>query len=92
MTSISVHPAPANVLLLIEVAEASLRYDREVKIPLYARHGIPAVWLVDLAGRELTAHQQPASNGYQQTRAVTDLAAVALPGLSDLAVDLSALF
>jgi Uma2 family endonuclease len=86
------HPGPADVLLLIEVAEASLRYDREVKIPLYARHGISAVWLVDLAGRELTAHQQPAGNGYQQIRVVTDLAAVELPGLSDLAVDLSGLF
>jgi Uma2 family endonuclease len=86
------HPAAADVLLLIEVAEASLRYDREVKIPLYARHGIPAVWLVDLAGRELTAHQEPAGDGYQQTRVVADLAAVPLPGLSDLAVDLSGLF
>jgi Uma2 family endonuclease len=86
------HPGPADVLLLVEVAEASLRYDREVKIPLYARHGIPAVWLVDLAGRELTAYERPASEGYQQTRVVADLAAVALPGLSDRVVDLSGLF
>ena len=86
------HPGPADVLLLVEVAEASLRYDREVKIPLYARHGIPAVWLVDLAGRELTAYEQPAGEGYLQTRVITDLAEVALPGRSDLTVDLSGLF
>jgi len=86
------HPGPGDVLLLIEVAEASLRYDREVKLPLYARHGIPAVWLVDLAGRELTAYEQPADDGYLLKRIFTDLAAVALPGLSDLAVDLSTLF
>jgi Uma2 family endonuclease len=86
------HPGPADVLLLIEVAEASLRYDREVKIPLYARHAVPAVWLVDLAGRALTAHRQPAGDGYQQTRVVTDLAAVELPGLNGLNVDLSGIF
>jgi Uma2 family endonuclease len=86
------HPGPADVLLLVEVAEASLRFDREVKVPLYARHGIPAVWLVDLAGRELTAYQQPAGEGYLQQCVITDLAAVELPGLSDLAVDLSGLF
>jgi len=86
------HPGSGDVLLLIEVAEASLRYDREVKLPLYARHGIPAVWLVDLAGRELTAYEQPAGDGYRQTRVVTDLAAVALPGLSHLGIDLSTLF
>ena len=74
------------------VSASRLRYDREVKIPLYARHAVPAVWLVDLAGRELTACERPAGEGYLQTRVVTDLAAVELPGLSDLAVDLSGLF
>lgn len=86
------HPGPADVLLLIEVAEAGLRYDREIKIPLYARHGIQAVWLVDLAGRELTAYAQPVGEGYLQQRVVTDLAAVELPGLDSLTVDLAALF
>jgi Uma2 family endonuclease len=60
--------------------------------PLYPRHGIAAVWLIDLAGRELTAYQQPGADGYLQERVVNDLAAVVLPGLSDLTVDLSALF
>jgi Uma2 family endonuclease len=50
------------------------------------------VWLVDLAGRELTVYEQPAGEGYLQQRVITDLAAVALPGLSDRAVDLSGLF
>src|SRR5690606_20818239 len=39
------HPTPSDVLLLVEVAEASLRYDRGVKIPLYARSGVAEVWL-----------------------------------------------
>jgi len=39
---------PADILLLVEVADLSIKYDREVKIPLYAAAGIPEVWLVDL--------------------------------------------
>ncbi len=41
-------PRPEDVLLIIEVADTSLAYDRDIKVPLYARAGIPEVWLVDL--------------------------------------------
>jgi Uma2 family endonuclease len=43
------HPVPNDVLLLIEVADTSLLKDRNVKIPLYARSGIPEVWVVNLS-------------------------------------------
>lgn len=42
------HPTPADVLLVIEVADSTLQEDRKVKMPLYARAGIPEAWLVDL--------------------------------------------
>jgi Uma2 family endonuclease len=42
------HPTPADVLLLVEVVDTSLRYERDVKVPLYARAGIPEVWLLIL--------------------------------------------
>jgi Uma2 family endonuclease len=44
------HPSSADVLLLVEVSETSLAYDRGVKLALYARFGVPEVWIVDLAG------------------------------------------
>jgi Uma2 family endonuclease len=47
-------PRADDVFLIIEVADTTLRYDREIKIPLYARHGIPEVWLIDVEGRTLT--------------------------------------
>jgi Uma2 family endonuclease len=47
----SAHPTPSNVLLVVEVAETSARYDRDIKIPLYARAAIPETWLVDLTER-----------------------------------------
>lgn len=53
------HPQPPDVLLVIEVADTSVRYDREVKIPLYARHGIPEVWLLDLHNTRLEIYRRP---------------------------------
>ena len=48
------HPRASDLLLITEVADTSLRYDREIKIPLYARHGIPEIWLVDLLNNRLS--------------------------------------
>lgn len=53
------HPRPADVLLLIEVADTSLAYDYDRKLPLYARFGIPEVWLIDIAGRTVMIHRDP---------------------------------
>jgi Uma2 family endonuclease len=58
------HPGPADVLLVIEVADTSLRFDRDTKVSLYAVHGIPEMWLVDLRGRRLVRHRAPAQGTY----------------------------
>ena len=55
---------PGDVLLLIEVADSSLRFDRTVKLPLYARAGIPEYWIVDLKARKLDAYREPGPEGY----------------------------
>ena len=52
-------PGAADILLLIEVTDSSASYDRQVKIPLYARHGIPEVWLVDLQQKRLETYRHP---------------------------------
>jgi Uma2 family endonuclease len=44
----SAHPIPADVLAIIEVSDASIRFDKEVKAPLYASHSIPEYWIIDL--------------------------------------------
>lgn len=59
------HPAPRDVLLVVEVAETSTDYDREVKGPLYARAGIPEFWLVDLSRGIVEVYRQPTAHGYQ---------------------------
>ena len=58
------HPEGDEVLLVIEVADSSLRYDREAKLPLYAKAGIPEAWLVDLTARTITVHTEPGAGGY----------------------------
>jgi Uma2 family endonuclease len=58
-------PTGADVLLVIEVADTSLAYDRGVKLPLYAAAGIPEAWLMDLAGEKIERHSDPGPAGYR---------------------------
>ena len=59
------HPGPEDILLLIEIADTTARYDREVKVPLYARHGIPEVWLIDLKEKRLEVYSGPERGEYR---------------------------
>ncbi|HKP54043.1 MAG TPA: Uma2 family endonuclease [Chloroflexia bacterium] len=56
---------PADVLLLVEVADSSIGYDRAYKIPLYAKAGVAEVWLVDVQARTVTTYNQPTPSGYK---------------------------
>ena len=58
------HPGPRDTLLVIEVADATLALDREVKIPLYARAGIPECWIVDVAADVIVVHRTPKGREY----------------------------
>ena len=58
------HPGPADVLLVIEVSDTSLAYDLGTKVPLYARHGIPEVWVIDAATRRTRVFRQPVGGTY----------------------------
>jgi Uma2 family endonuclease len=64
---VSAHPVPEDVLLVVEVSDTSTEYDREVKLPLYARHGIAEVWLVGLEAGVVEVSRQPTPEGYEQT-------------------------
>ena len=59
------HPQPENVFLLIEVSDTTVKYDQEVKIPLYAENNIVEVCLVNLTQKCLEVYRQPTTNGYQ---------------------------
>jgi Uma2 family endonuclease len=77
-------PGPSDVLLLIEVADSTLLYDRSRKVPLYARSGIREMWLVDLVGGAITQHSEPGSEGYGREvvhRRGDTIGSAALPGI-----------
>ncbi|MEH1921860.1 Uma2 family endonuclease [Nostoc sp.] len=59
------HPQPQDIFLLIEVADSTVMYDREEKIPLYAEANIIEVWLVDINEQIVEVYQQPTAAGYQ---------------------------
>lgn len=83
------HPGPTDVMLVIEVADTTLRYDREVKGPLYARSGIVEYWLVDLNDETVTCYSKPENGGYREVtthRRQQSLRLPALPG-STILVD-----
>jgi Uma2 family endonuclease len=59
-------PIPEDVLLLVEVSDTTLAYDRGVKLPLYARARIREVWIVDLPGETIERYINPSEEGYQR--------------------------
>ena len=58
------HPGAADALLLIEVSDSSLDHDRTTKLSLYARFGVPEVWIVDLSGGAVEVYRDPAEGRY----------------------------
>ncbi len=86
------HPRAGDVLLIVEVAASSLRFDRKKKTPLYARHGIPEMWLVDLGGRRLVRCRDPQHGAYTLVDEPDLGMALEVSALAGLAVDLQRLF
>lgn len=86
-------PLPEDVLLLIEVADSSARYDHTVKADLYARHGIAEHWIVDLDAHLIRLHRDPVEAGYGTVRDAgpgDTLEPLLLPGLRLSVADLLA--
>ena len=77
-------PVPEDVLLLVEVSDSTIAYDRNVKLPLYARAGIGEVWIVNLPARTIEQYTDPSGDGYrgvERKRGEHKLQPAALPDL-----------
>lgn len=59
------HPRPEDIYLVVEVSDATLTADRDVKLPLYARAGIPETWLMNLPADRIEVYRDPAPEGYR---------------------------
>lgn len=65
------HPQPADVLLVIEVADTTLETDRQIKVPLYASAGIAEVWIVNLVDEQIETYAGLTNGAYQSVRHFT---------------------
>jgi Uma2 family endonuclease len=82
----SSHPTPADVLLLIEVADSTLPVDRRVKVPLYARAGIPEVWVVNLQQETVEVYSQPGGGAYKVVSTAQRGQAIPLSGFAGVEI------
>lgn len=79
------HPGPGDILLVVEVADTSAGYDRQRKLPVYARYGVPEAWLVNLNDDHIEVYRGPGPDGYGSVRQVGrggELEVQALTGLT----------
>ena len=78
------HPHPDDVLLVVEVADASAAFDQDVKRPLYARAEIPELWIVDLASDRIEVHRAPRDDEYTEKQPVERGQSIPVQALSAL--------
>jgi Uma2 family endonuclease len=91
------HPIPKETLLVIEISDSSLDYDRDVKLPLYAEGMIPHYWIFNLLDRCLEAYSEPYpitpnQFGYLNRRIVPAAGAIAFPPFPAKALSLQSIF
>ena len=85
-------PIGPETLLVIEVSETTLRYDRQIKLPLYARHGIPEYWIFDTQGKQLHVFRRPSDATYGEVLFMDKPGVMPIAALPGVTVDLSSLF
>lgn len=81
------HPKASDVLLLIEVADTSVEYDRNVKLPLYAKARVPEVWLVNLPQETIEIYRQPLDKSYREVRLVKRGESIESEAVSELKLE-----
>ena len=77
---------PRDAFLVVEVMDSSVAYDRRVKLPIYARGGVPEVWLVDVNERTVEVHRRPTAAGYRDRRVIARAGTIAPLAFSRAAV------
>ncbi|HVR97514.1 MAG TPA: Uma2 family endonuclease [Thermoanaerobaculia bacterium] len=84
-------PTPQDVLLLVEVADIFLSFDRGTKVPLYARSGVREVWIINLDADEIEVYRQPSETGYGEVRRFRKGDTLSPEALPDLVLEVSSL-
>lgn len=82
-------PTAADALLVIEVSDTTLAYDVRIKTRLYARHGVPVVWVFDLNAPMLRVFAEPRDDEYTAVQEISRPGVTSIPGLGGVTVDLA---
>jgi len=82
-------PTGSDTLLVVEVSDTSFSYDHDIKLPLYAAHGVPEVWIVDLESRCVRFFRSLVDGRYTDVQVVAEPGATALAEFRDTPIDLS---
>ena len=85
-------PTAGDVLLVVEVSDSTLAYDRDVKAPLYAREGIPESWRLEVSAERLVVQRDPLGGRYTTEEIPREMSRVPIAALPEHTVDLSGLF
>jgi len=94
---LSSHPEPADIFLVVEIADATLSYDRNRKLSIYAEDGITDYWIFNLQDKQLEAYSEPYRDlqgkfGYASKRIFLPDAVIAIPGFPDRALNVGKIF
>ena len=86
------HPQPEDIFLLIEVADTTIKYDREVKIPLYAEANIPEVWLIDVNQEVIEVYRNPIQGVYQDVQKLVKNQVLSILAFPNVHINVSEIF
>jgi len=84
-------PTAQDAYLVIEVADTTVAFDREVKVPLYGKAGVPEMWLVDIPQRRVEVYRSPSRDGYGSVRYASPGEMVSLATFPDVALQVAEL-
>jgi Uma2 family endonuclease len=85
------HPEPADVFLLIEVADSTLTFDRREKLPAYGRAGIVEVWIINLPEQCVEVYREPHFTGYESRTVCRESGTVSPQAFPDVTIEVGAL-
>lgn len=86
------HPEPSEIYLIIEVADTTLKRDRDFKATVYARSGITDYWILDIANRQLHIFRDPKDNQYQSETILNDDATISILAFPDVEISVAEMF
>ncbi len=97
---INTHPAPTDTILIIEVADSTIKFvgeasrneNRETKAPLYAAAGISEYWIINLIDNRLEIYRQPEGNIYASIEIITPPRSISLPQFPDISLNIGDFF